>query len=81
MDFWANKYPSFKTCLVSYMKPSSIDFASELESINLIYNEYEGQIIGGGVDLIKECMEKMNNSSLATIKENLKAQIDTYAGK
>lgn len=81
MDFWANKYPSLKTCLVSYMKPSSIDFASELESIDLIYNEYEDQIIGGGVDLIKECMEKMNNSGLDTIKENLKAQIDTYAGK
>lgn len=32
MDFWANKYPSFKTCLVSYMKPSSIDFASELDT-------------------------------------------------
>lgn len=82
MDFWENKYPTFKTCVVSNMQPSSLDVATELESVNVIYNEYKDQLkMGGGLDLLNECMEKMNNSALDTIKENLKAQIDTYAEK
>lgn len=82
MDFWENKYPTFKTCVVSNMQPSSLDVATELESVNVIYNEYKDQLkMGGGLELLNECMEKMNNSGLDTIKENLKAQIDTYAGK
>ena len=82
MDFWENKYPTLKTCVVSNMQPSFLDVATELESVNVIYNEYKEQLkMGGGLELLNECMEKMNNSGLDTIKENLKAQIDTYAGK
>lgn len=44
MDFWENKYPTFKTCVVSNMQPSSLDVATELESVNVIYNEYKDQL-------------------------------------
>lgn len=79
MDFWENKYPTFKTCIVSNMQPASLDVATELESVSVIYNEYTEQLkMGGGLDLLNECVEKMNNSGLNTIKENLKAQIDAF---
>ena len=79
MDFWENKYSTFKTCIVSNMQLSSLDVATELESVSVIYKEYKEQLkMGGGLDLLNECVEKMNNSGLNTIKENLKAQIDAF---
>lgn len=82
MDFWENKYPTFKTCVISNMQPSSLDVAAELESVNVVYNEYKDQLkMGGGLDLLNECVKKMNDSGLNTIKENLASQIAEFNTK
>ena len=45
----------------------------------MIDSEYKDQLkLGGGLDLMNECLDKMNASGLETIKENLKAQIDAF---
>ena len=79
LDFWENKYPTFQTCLITNMQPTSLDISTELESIKVIDSEYKDQLkLGGGLDLMNECLDKMNASGLETIKENLKAQIDAF---
>lgn len=81
LDFWKNKYSTFNKCAISYMQPVTTEISAEIDSVEVIFTEYNSQLrMGGGIDLLNECLSKMAASGLDTVKSNLQAQIEAYAG-
>lgn len=79
-SYWTDIYPMMKKCVVSGMNVDPMPVSNELETIKVIQAEFEVRIrYTGGLDILNECLEKMNASGLLEIKSVLKDQIEEKA--
>lgn len=77
-NFWKNVYPNMPTSPISGMCPTSEEFKNELDSVQMVFSEYEMRLNFGEYELVDEYIEKANAAGLQTIKDNLKAQTEAF---
>lgn len=87
MNFFTNVYPNLKHSAISGMFVDTSGFATEMESVMSVYNEYCEQIgFGcGGVDKVDEVFDtaiaKLNEAGWIKVKAELLNQIEAYNAK